>query len=57
MSDVDFLVDLEPGRSLLDHAGLIVELEDLLGVSVDVVPAADLREHLRKRVLEEAIPL
>ena len=30
-SDIDFLVDLEPGRTLLDHAGLILNLQDLLG--------------------------
>ena len=56
-SDVDFLVDFEPDISLLDHAGLIVALEDLLGRPVDVVPSATLRPHLRRKVLKEAVPL
>jgi predicted nucleotidyltransferase len=36
-SDIDLLIDLEPGRSLMDHADLVVELERLLGRRVDVV--------------------
>lgn len=56
-SDVDILVDLEPGRSLLDHAALLLELQDLLGCRVDVVTVRGLREPLRDRVLEEAVPL
>lgn len=36
-SDVDFLVELEPGRSLIDHVALLQDLEDLLGCKVDVV--------------------
>ncbi|MGQ9860244.1 MAG: nucleotidyltransferase family protein [Thermodesulfobacteriota bacterium] len=36
-SDIDLLVDFEPGRSLLDHAGLVLELEGLLGRKADVV--------------------
>jgi len=38
-SDVDLLVDLEPGRSLLDHAALVIELEALLGRKVDIAIA------------------
>ena len=56
-SDVDILVDLELGRSLLDHAQLQIDLEDLLGRNVDVLPSRGLRPHLRDRVLKEAIPL
>lgn len=56
-SDVDFLVDLEPGRSLLDLGGLLMDLQDLLGREVDVVTEAGLRERLRPRVLKEAKPL
>ena len=56
-SDVDILVDLELGRSLLDHAQLQIDLEALLGRKVDVVSARGLRPHLRGRVLREAIPL
>ena len=56
-SDVDFLVDLESGRSLLDLGGLLVDLERLLGRSVDLVTERGLRERIRDRVLREAIPL
>jgi predicted nucleotidyltransferase len=56
-SDVDILVDLEPGRSLLDHAALLLYLQQLLGCKVDVVTTRGLRERIRERVLQEAIPL
>jgi len=56
-SDIDFLVELEPGRSLLDLAGLVVELEDLLNRKVDVVTEQGLYWLLRRRVLKEARPL
>jgi uncharacterized protein len=56
-SDIDILVDLELGRSLLDHAQLQIDLEALLGRKVDVVTARGLRPRLRDRVLQEAIPL
>ncbi len=56
-SDVDLLVDLEPGRSLLDLGGLLVDLQELLGCRVDVVTEKGLRERIRDRVLEEARPL
>lgn len=53
-SDVDLLVDMEEGRSLFDLAGLVLELEDLLGCPVNVVTTGGLRhgsrfvEHMRK---------
>jgi uncharacterized protein len=56
-SDIDFLVDMEPGRSLLDLGGLLMELNDLLDRSVDVVTERGLKERLRERVLHEAVPL
>ncbi len=56
-SDIDFLVDLEPGRSLLDLGGLLMELQELLGCPVDVVTTAGLRSRIRERVLQEARPL
>lgn len=56
-SDVDFLVDMDEGRSLLDLAGLHLDLEELLGCPVDVVSAAGLRSRLRERVLREAVRL
>ena len=56
-SDVDVLVDLEPGRSLFDLGGLLMELQDLLGRRVDVVTEQGLRPRIRERVLREALPL
>ena len=56
-SDLDVLVDLEPGRSLFDLGGLLVDLQDLLGLKVDVVTEKGLRPRLRERVLKEAVPL
>jgi excisionase family DNA binding protein len=55
-SDVDFLVDFEPGRSLLDVSGLILDLEELLGVRVDVVEASALRSR-DAHVLDDAVSL
>ena len=56
-SDIDILVDLEPGRSLLDLGGLWSELNELLGRKVEVVTEKGLRERIRDRVLREAVPL
>jgi hypothetical protein len=56
-SDLDLLVELERGRSLLDHAALVIELETLLGCKVDVATEQGLRPRVRDRVLSEAVPL
>ena len=56
-SDLDILVDMEPGRSLFDMGGLLTDLEDLLGCKVDVVTEKGLRGRIRQRVLTEAVPL
>ena len=56
-SDVDFLVDIEACRSLLDRIGMIQDLEDLLGRKVDVAKPENLREAIREQVLREAIKL
>jgi uncharacterized protein len=56
-SDVDFLVEMEPGRTLFDLSGLLMDLEALLHVSVDVVTEPGLRPRVRERVLSEAVPL
>jgi predicted nucleotidyltransferase len=56
-SDVDILVRFERGRSLFDHGGLMADLEDLLGVKVDVISEGGMRERFRSRVLDEAVPL
>lgn len=57
VSDVDFLVDFEQGRSLLDRIGLIQDLGDLLARKVDVVHVADLRESMRDHILNDVRPL
>jgi predicted nucleotidyltransferase len=56
-SDIDLLVDMEPGRSLLDLGGLLMDLQALLGQKVDVVTERGLKPRIRERVLAEAIPL
>jgi len=56
-SDVDLLVEIEEGRSLLDRIALMQELEDLLARKVDVVTESSLYWLLRRRILREAKPL
>ncbi len=56
-SDVDFLVTMETGRSLLDLGGLLMDLRDLLGGPVDVVTPTSLGARVRARVLQEAVHL
>ncbi|MBZ5623879.1 MAG: nucleotidyltransferase domain-containing protein [Acidobacteriia bacterium] len=56
-SDIDFLVEMEPGRTLFDLSGLLLDLESLLHVHVDVVTERGLRPKVRDRVLSEALPL
>ena len=56
-SDIDFLVDLEPDRSLFDLSGLLIDLEAALRAQVDVVTERGLRARVRERVLQEAVPL
>ncbi|HNX40489.1 MAG TPA: nucleotidyltransferase family protein [Methanothrix sp.] len=56
-SDIDILVDMEHGRSLLDHIALMQDLEDLLQRKVDVVSERALHWYIRESVLSEAMPL
>ena len=56
-SDLDLLVEFEPGRSLLDHIALAQDLNDLLGREVDVVTEGGLHWYIRNRVCREAVPL
>jgi len=56
-SDIDLLVDMEPGRSGLEQAELIFDFEALLERRVDVVTEAGLYWLLRRRILKEARPL
>jgi len=56
-SDLDLLVAWEPGRSLMDHAGLVEDLQELLGVKVHVGTEKALHWYVRDRILREATPL
>jgi predicted nucleotidyltransferase len=56
-SDLDLLVEWEPDRSLLDVIGLKLDLEDLLGVTVDIGSERGLHWFIREEVLREAVPL
>jgi hypothetical protein len=56
-SDLDLLVAWEPGRSLLDHAGLVQDLQQLLGVKVHVGAEKSLHWYVRDRILREATEL
>ncbi|MFE4105109.1 nucleotidyltransferase family protein [Almyronema epifaneia] len=56
-SDIDFLVEMESGRSLLDLGGLLMELQELLGCQIDIVTDKGLRNRIREHVLNEAVPL
>lgn len=56
-SDIDFLVEMKPGRTLLDLGGFLMDLQDLLGCRVDVVTEKGLRSRIRERVLQEATML
>jgi predicted nucleotidyltransferase len=56
-SDIDLLVEFKRGTTLLGHAALVQELEDLLGVKVDVVSERGLRDRVRERVLREAVAI
>ena len=56
-SDVDFLVEMEPECSLFDMGALLLELERILGSSVDLVTEESMHDRMRGRVLREAVPL
>lgn len=56
-SDIDLLVDPMPGATLFDLGGLQVELQELLGVPIDLLTPDDLPEPWRQRVLATAVPI
>lgn len=56
-SDLDLLIAWEPGRSLLDHAALVQDLQELLGTKVHVGTEKSLHWYVRDRILREATPL
>ncbi|MEI7478751.1 MAG: helix-turn-helix domain-containing protein [Actinomycetes bacterium] len=57
LSDVDFLVDLSDGTSLLDLIGLERELGELLGRDVDVIPSDSLKPRVRDQIMSESVQL
>ncbi len=56
-SDIDFLVEMDEGRSLLDLVALEQDLEELLGRKVEVAEPVGLHWFIRDRILKEAVPL
>jgi uncharacterized protein len=56
-SDLDLLVRFEPGRSLLDQGGLLMDLRELLGIKVDVISEGALSGRFGQIVRREAVPL
>ena len=56
-SDIDFLIQLEEGRSLLDLIGFRQDLEDLFGRKVDVVSEGGVSPYLKDRIFREAVSL
>jgi predicted nucleotidyltransferase len=56
-SDVDLIVRFDPGRTLLDHGGLVMDLRELLGMRVDVIDEDGMRPRFRQYVMAEAVPL
>ena len=56
-SDVDFLVEMEDNTTLLDRAALMLELQHILGCSVDVVTEKALKPRVREDIVRQAVPL
>jgi len=56
-SDIDLLVEMEPGRSLMDHAAILLELQESLGYRVDVISDRGIKPRIRDIVMREAVPL
>jgi hypothetical protein len=56
-SDVDFLVDLDSGRTIFDLALFLGDLRDLLGTEIDVMESRSIHPYIRDRVLAEAVKL
>jgi len=56
-SDLDLIVRLEPGRSLFDLGGLLMDLRDLLGIKVDVISENGIRDRWRDHLMAESVPL
>lgn len=56
-SDLDLLVHFEPGRSLLDQGGMLMELRELLGGEIDLISEGALSGRFKDSVLSDAVPI
>jgi predicted nucleotidyltransferase len=56
-SDLDLIVRFDPDRTLLDHGGLLMDLQDVLQVRVDVIDEEGMRPRFREQVSREAVAL
>lgn len=56
-SDIDLLVDLEPGRSMFDLGGALIQLQELLRRKVDIVTEGGLHWYLKEKIMQEAVSL
>ncbi|MCC3244923.1 nucleotidyltransferase family protein [Methylocystis sp. WRRC1] len=56
-SDIDILVDALPGATLLDLGGLQMDLQDILGVRVDLLTPEEIPRQIRAKVVSEAVPI
>jgi len=56
-SDIDLLINLEPGRTLLDIIAIKQDLGDLLGCNVDVVTEDSVSPYIREQILKDAVSL
>ena len=56
-SDIDFLVDVDSGRTIFDLAHFLGDLRELLGTEVDVLESRSIHPFIRERILSEAVPL
>ncbi|MCK5863340.1 MAG: nucleotidyltransferase family protein [Candidatus Hydrogenedentes bacterium] len=56
-SDLDLIVRFDPGRSLFDHGEFLMDLQELLGVKVDIISEGGMRPRFRQHVMQEVVPL
>jgi predicted nucleotidyltransferase len=56
-SDLDIIARFDLGRSLFDQGGLLMDLQDLLGIKVDLISESGMRPRFRDHVMKEAVPL
>lgn len=56
-SDIDLLVDLEPGRSMFDLGGALIKLQELLSRKVDIVTERGLHWYLKEKIIQESVSL